>query len=424
MSDPPAKSRVQPEAEAEAEAEPPSVLPDELITEVLSRGDVKSLMRMKCVSKYWNSMISDPRFVKLHMKQSARNAHLTLSLCKSGIDGDNNVVPYPVRGLIENGLITLPSDPYYRLRDKECQYVIGSCNGWLCLLGFSPIGAYRHIWFRFWNPAMGKMTQKLGYICDNVLGLYTHFKFAFGYDVSSDTYKVVLLISDEARNRSNVLVMSLGNNLWRPIQRFPAVPLPFRYSDPGVNDGVYLNGSLNWLALRDSFHSNGVYGWKRVDADEFVIVSLDLGTETYRRFMPPSGFDGKSPVEPSVCILRDYLCFSHDDKRTDLVIWKMEEFGVEESWTELLRISYQNLQSVHLDFVDLQYSQWLPLHLSDRDDTLILANKQERQAILYNLRDNSAVRTRISDKVEWFSAKVHVESLVSDILKLQVQNPN
>ncbi|XP_050896460.1 topless-related protein 2 [Lathyrus oleraceus] len=116
--------------------------------------------------------------------------------------------------------------------------------------------------------------------------------------------------------------------------------------------------------------------------------------------------------------LMDCLCFSHDDKRTHFVIWKMEEFGVEESWAQLLRISYQDLQSVHHDVVDLQYSQWLPLHLSDHANTLILANNQERQAILYNIRDNRAVRTRITDEIQWFSAKVHIESLFSDILEV------
>ncbi|CAL5191999.1 unnamed protein product [Lathyrus oleraceus] len=417
MSDPPAKSRAQPDEDS------PVSLPDELITEVLSFADAKTLMQMRCVSKFWNFIVSDPKFVKLHFKRSARNPHLTLFLSKSHLDGDNNVVPFSVSRLIENPLITLPNNPYYRLRDKECRFVIGSCNGWLCLLGYSCLSDYRQIWFRFWNPATGKMSQKLGYMWDHMLGLYTHFKFAFGYDNLSETYKIVLSILDEAANRTNVRVLSVGDNNWRAIQSFPAVSLPFRYSNPGVNDGVYLNGSLNWLALRCYFQSNGAYGWKSINVRQFVIISLDLGTETYRHLMPPYGFDALSPVEPSICILMDCLCFSHDDKRTHFVIWKMEEFGVEESWAQLLRISYQDLQSVHHDVVDLQYSQWLPLHLSDHANTLILANNQERQAILYNIRDNRAVRTRITDEIQWFSAKVHIESLFSDILELQALQP-
>ncbi|XP_058736935.1 F-box/kelch-repeat protein At3g23880-like [Vicia villosa] len=417
MSDPPAKSRALPDAEL------PVSLPDELITEVLSFADAKTLMQMKCVSKFWNSIVADPKFVKLHFKRSAQNPHLALFLSKSHLDGDNSVVPFSVSRLVENPLITLPNNPCYGLRDKECRFVIGSCNGWLCLLGYSCLSEYRQIWFRFWNPATGKISQKLGYFWDHMLGLYTHFKFAFGYDNSSETYKIVLSILDEAANRTNVRVLTVGDNVWRSIQSFPAVSLPFRYTNPGVNDGVYLNGSLNWLALRHSFLSDGAHGWKSINVRQFVIISLDLGTETYRQLVPPFGFDALSPVEPSICILMGCLCFSHDDRRTDFVIWKMEEFGVEDSWAQLLRISYQDLQSMHHDVVDLQYSQWLPLHLSDHANTLILANKQESQAILYNVRDNTAVRTRITDEIQWFSAKVHIESLFSDILELQALQP-
>jgi hypothetical protein len=119
----------------------------------------------------------------------------------------------------------------------------------------------------------------------------------------------------------------------------------------------------------------------------------------------------------------DCLCFSNDYKRTDLIIWKMEEFGVEESWTQLIKVtSYENLHSIRRGSVDLELSKWLPLHLSDDGDTLILAEKlqdpyrgdrkKEWQAVLYNLRDNRAVRTRILERIQWFSAKVYVESLV------------
>ena len=85
-------------------------------------------------------------------------------------------------------------------------------------------------------------------------------------------------------------------------------------------------------------------------------------------------------------------------------------YGDENSWTQLLKISYQSLPS-KCD----EYSQWLPLHLSDHSNTLILANNEDREAILYNLKDKTAERIRILDEIQWFSAKVYVESLVSVI---------
>ncbi|KEH23643.1 putative F-box domain-containing protein [Medicago truncatula] len=399
-------------------------LPDELVTEVLSFSDVKFLMQMRCVCKSWKSIISDPKFVKLHLKRSARNPHLTLYFNKSIIYRGFNVVPFPVTRLRENAVISLPNDPHYGLMDNDCKYVVGSCNGLLCLLGYSPL--HGKMWFHLWNPAIRKMSQKLGYFWDGVLGLYFSFKFAFGYDNSSHTYKVVMLLLDEAENRTRARVLNLCDNVWKPIQNFPAVLLHFCDTKPGANDGgVYLNGSLNWLAHPSEFGYINFYAWKKMNVKKFVIVSLDLETETYTKLMPPCGFDEMSPIEPSVCILLDCLCFSNDYKKTDFVIWKMEEFGVEESWIQLIKISYQNLRSIHRGFVDLELSKWLPLHLSDHGDTLILAKmlhdpdlpmsveKEERQAILYNLRDNIAVQTRITDKIKWFFVKAYVESLVS-----------
>jgi len=241
------------------------------------------------------------------------------------------------------------------------------------------------------------MSPKLGHFWDN-LCLYAHFKFGFGFDELSETYKVVQLFLYEDEERTDVQVLSLSDNVWRPIQSFPVALVPFQ-TNPCVNDGVYLNGCLNWLALRRKLCYVGVSGLEKMDIREFVIVSLDLGTETYTQLMPPGGYDETSAIEPLLSILMDCLCFSNDYMRTHFVTWKMEEFGVEESWIQLLKINYQNLQSMYLDVYDLRYSQFLPLHISDNGDTLILANKEEEQAILYNLRDNRAVRTRITDGI-------------------------
>jgi len=47
------------------------VLPNDLISEVLSFLDVKFLVRLRYVSKSWKTLISDPVFVELHLKRSA-----------------------------------------------------------------------------------------------------------------------------------------------------------------------------------------------------------------------------------------------------------------------------------------------------------------------------------------------------------------
>ncbi|KAL6139493.1 hypothetical protein ACLB2K_057797 [Fragaria x ananassa] len=43
---------------------------EELLTEILVRVPARPLVRFKCVSKHWLSLISDPRFCRLHTLQN------------------------------------------------------------------------------------------------------------------------------------------------------------------------------------------------------------------------------------------------------------------------------------------------------------------------------------------------------------------
>ncbi|KAK1660293.1 hypothetical protein QYE76_048452 [Lolium multiflorum] len=59
---------------------PPAELLDELVTEILLRLPVKSLLRFKSVSKAWRATISDPFFVHSHLRQSASRCRQNPSL--------------------------------------------------------------------------------------------------------------------------------------------------------------------------------------------------------------------------------------------------------------------------------------------------------------------------------------------------------
>ncbi|KAF1877205.1 hypothetical protein Lal_00011975 [Lupinus albus] len=89
----------------------------------------------------------------------------------------------------------------FPLKDKY--WVIGSCNGLICLQGSTfedgEIGVYKHdsgeYWFRFWNPTIGLRSKKSPLLCVD----FDHFdsiKYGFGYDKLSGTYKVVAILSN------------------------------------------------------------------------------------------------------------------------------------------------------------------------------------------------------------------------------------
>jgi F-box interacting protein len=225
---------------------------------------------------------------------------------------------------------------------------------------------------------------------------YLGYKFTFGYDASTRTYKVVaVLVKREygASGKTKVEVFNLRDGCWRNIQSFPVVPLhqlDYRYKH--VNNGVHLSGTVNWLTMDKS------------------IVSLDLSTETYKQFLLPPGLDDVPFFQPILRVLVDSLCFSHDSKKTEFVLWQMKEYGVQESWTQLFKISYENLQ------MDLPINPLVCLYING--DTVIFAykfrTKFRNQAFIYNLKDNTVEKIKCKNCIQWFEeAKDYVESLVS-----------
>jgi len=371
-------------------ASSPIILPDDLIPGLLSFLPVKTLMQFRCVCKSWKILISNSFFVKLHLQRSIQNPKL--AVIQESREGSMDVIvsPTSLSHLLENPSkpTTLTNDPYYNLNDKEFDSVAGSCNGLLCLLGFSEES--REMWLRFWNPATREISDKLGYYPDD----FTGYQVAFGYDNSTDTYKVVYFYKKTAR------VFSLGDNIWRNIES-----LPF---GSYLYDGVHLRGSVNWLVIRNYIDDYETYNCEYITSiEQFMIVSLDLGTETCKEFLPPRGFDEVPRYTPSLCVLMDCICFSHLVKETHLVIWQMMDYGVEDSWTQLLKINLQILKKID------KWSAWVPLHLSKNYDTLILGSTLEDEFAVYNLRDGSIERTRITNgEGSWIYINDYVESLV------------
>ena len=399
---------------------------DDLLTEILSLLSVKSLLRFRCVSKSWNTLISDPFFVKFHLNRSkSQNQHLTLVTChvkyikvvtRKIIDEINfSIIPYPISCLLDNLSFTLVADPHSLLHQKDWADIVGSCNGLICLTGYHPISAscYEY-WLRLWNPSTRKISQTIGSFRD-VQGFF----FNFGCDNSTGTFKVVASRYNHDHLTCDVRVFSLADNVWRNIESFPVVPLCVNYQ--GFGSDVFLNGTLNWLAIQNDVPITR-YIVEDITVEQIVIVSLDLGTETYNQYRLPQGVDEVPPIEPSVSVLWDCLCFSYSYKMTNFIIWQMKEFGVDESWTQCLKISYHDLQSKY----DFRFPLLTPLFLSKDGDTLILRNDKEREAIIYNWRDQRVERTGIivrKTSIDYGTKNSFIEStLILELAKGYVES--
>ncbi|XP_059637792.1 F-box/kelch-repeat protein At3g23880-like [Cornus florida] len=290
-------------------------LPQPLVFEILSKLPVKSLLRFKCVSKSWRSLISDPYFIKIHLNQS------------SSIQTHRNIVfisnPFRPYGLYtarrdDNNIVVEKIDYLFK-SNPRCQirgcHIIGSCNGLTCfqvefLLNCIDLKLNAYVV----NLSTRELLQipDFDYFPGNIVGVS-----GFGYDHCHDDYKVVKIDDNQ------IFVYSMRSGCWRKVEDF-SNKFDFRVLE---NDGTQLNGAINWLRIKNP--KDIIHMWQR----KFEIAAFSLVDEKVRMIPLPStsvntSFHNASQLgvfEGCLCILP--CC--------DGELWVMKEYGVEQSWTRI-----------------------------------------------------------------------------------------
>jgi hypothetical protein len=124
----------------------------------------------------------------------------------------------------------------------------------------------------------------------------------------------------------------------------------------------------------------------------------------------PSCFDQVvrvSRTKPSLGILKDRLCFSYDIEN-HFVLWQMNEYGVENSWTQLLKLSYQALQ---IDCTTQEYCILPPLGTLKNDHLILIESVDDRlQATILSKKEGNA---KIPMNMLWLYTRDYVPSLIS-----------
>ncbi|XP_058762098.1 F-box/kelch-repeat protein At3g23880-like [Vicia villosa] len=387
-------------------------IPEELVAEILSLLPVKTVSRFKCVNKLWNTLISDPTFIDKHLNKSSQKQHL-IEVWRD--TRDLIIVPFPLYDLHENPSITIHRNNLRCLNDGDYS-VVGTCNGLICLyskslykvstFGYKESSVeYMEYSIHLWNPSTRNKPENFASI--RHIHDMKSFHFAFGYDDSKKSYKVVAY-HIEACAESEVKVFISGDNVWRNIQSFPVVPLSWEgySSETFPKNGVHLSNTFNWLAINDYFFS--FYRCTDIThVEQIVIISLDLSTETYKVLLVPQGLVEVPQMQPVISVLMGCLCFSHQEKH-EFVLWQMKEYGIRESWTRLFKISYQILP---MDFRDESFRMAC---LYKKGDMVVFVSDCSHDPVIYNLRDKKVEEVIINGGGYWFChVNVYVESLVT-----------
>lgn len=163
---------------------PPVFIPNELISLILCFLSVKTITQFRCVSKSWNTLISDPTFIKFHLKKSSQNHHLITQLT----DCETSVLSLHL--VRETRSIAVAFNHFRCPIISEFPLVVGSCNGLIFLLSRPRLVTHIKYWFYVWNPATRTISDKFGFLRDY---RDSTFVFSVGYDYLTGTYKVVAL---------------------------------------------------------------------------------------------------------------------------------------------------------------------------------------------------------------------------------------
>ncbi|XVF04731.1 hypothetical protein REPUB_Repub05bG0110400 [Reevesia pubescens] len=126
-----------------------SSFPQDLITEILSRLGVEDLLRFRCVSKLWCSLIDSHDFIKLHLSHSLKTkTHRSLILQDRH---SSYLYSLDLDSLKTSRKLHHPLD---QNDEGTTSKILGSCNG---LLALSQSDYFEEdLRITLWNPSTRK----------------------------------------------------------------------------------------------------------------------------------------------------------------------------------------------------------------------------------------------------------------------------
>ncbi|KAL0348693.1 UNVERIFIED_CONTAM: hypothetical protein Sangu_1097100 [Sesamum angustifolium] len=148
----------------------------------------------------------------------------------------------------------------------------------------------------------------------------------FGFDSSSDDYKVVTLSS--CQRVTFVDMCSVKSGVWKRVgispyyHQFPHLSSWAVYKK-SFCPGAFVNGAIHWV----------VPG--REPGSPSVIAAFNLADEVFDEIPAPSGVETLNFILNKLVVRGGCLCLMYTRKYGQTDVWTMEEYGLKESWTHL-----------------------------------------------------------------------------------------
>uniref|UniRef100_M1DCM0 Ubiquitin-protein ligase n=1 Tax=Solanum tuberosum TaxID=4113 RepID=M1DCM0_SOLTU len=249
--------------------------PEEIIVDILIRLHVSSLLRFKCASKFWKTLISDQYFKAKHYNYAKNNKKILITGLIPGTGtGTETDISYYCSSLSS-------SQPLQNLccpsNHKPCDYMILCCCDGLALL-WCPRGDHL-----LWNPSTNESVQLPNHETRSLFGS----TYELGYDSISDDYKILMVehMSNGPERPTKILALKSGS--WRKNGNHPR---GFRNKIiPCKNSLPFVRGAFHWLS-RDSLL-------------KYIMISFNISNEVYGEISLPEEICNISNVNYVRCVV-------------------------------------------------------------------------------------------------------------------------
>ncbi|KAL3627691.1 hypothetical protein CASFOL_029058 [Castilleja foliolosa] len=339
-------------------------LPEELITIILSKLPVKSLLRFKCVRKSWYSLIKSPNFIHLHLNNSSNHKCIMVRRCSE----EQHVLSFYSRETLAD--LGIQIDTPFPDSRIEIVSVSGPCNGLICISShydkmFICNPATREFRSLFVPPSFG---CRSGYYIETV---------AFGIDPNSCEYKLVMIgvnyfhehIGPVSPDRQDdyryygsppqydgdreVVVYDFTTDSWR--ETGIVFPEPFDYS-------------------RKSVTLNGAFHWWPIELGNFSILSFLISDEVIESIPLPEYYSWEHETRArGLFVFNKSLALIVYDQFECFEISVMTEYGVKDSWAKLVKLGPMPFARTPLAFWN-----------SNDEDMLLLEGKTDVESSLFD----------------------------------------
>ncbi|KAL8106912.1 uncharacterized protein LOC141672932 [Apium graveolens] len=295
-------------------------LPPSLIIKILTHTDPKSLARLKCVSKSWYALITNPLFIKKHLLIHSTNTH-THIICNAYITRKPNTRNCSHRSTHSTcnrincskvvSLLRVDKMPV-RLVELEngvngnCEFrkgigfgefsknmvLAGSVNGVVLVMN---LGELNERFVGLWNPGVNRWkVVKIGRECGGFGGDVTCSAFGLGYDEGNDDFRIIRIVTGYVSRaeffakgqRARVKVYSVYRGCWEDVDG------DFSFWPSRCNCQFIVKGVPYFVGddvMPDDPRSN---------QQNWILAGFDPCTGMYKKVHYPEHFRGDTWVKP------------------------------------------------------------------------------------------------------------------------------